>query len=152
MSGVDLAEFRTAYVGEADELLAAANRQLLLFYMNAEDHGWGFAAYDGTDLVSSYTVEWTDDIEADLDGLDLDALRRHLPELPAETWSAIEADLHPPDDDTAIMTWAFEATGNPGHRTAERLGLTRARWMSGAYLTHDAPDGLDPGVIRVERP
>ena len=49
----------------ADQRIVEAARQPLLHYVSAEDHGWSFALYDGSQVVSGYRCEWDDDIRFD---------------------------------------------------------------------------------------
>ena len=130
--------------GEPDPTLVAANEGLLLHYVNAEDHGWGFSVFDGTDAVSTYEIEWTDEVDVDDEELDLDALRARLPHVADEQWQAIERELGEPDEDALV------ALVNPGHRVAAALGLAQVEWVSGPYLASDPPD--TPGVVRFDAP
>ena len=134
------------FAGAADARILQANEGVLLYYLNAEDHGWGFAVWSGTEEVGSYGIEWTEDIGVEDRDLHLDALHEALTPVPASAWPAIDAELTTTPDESAI----FGATGNPGHRVAGLLGLERVEWMSGAALEHDPDLAGVPGVVSVD--
>lgn len=125
--------------------LIAANEAVLLHYMNAEDHGWGFTVWHGTTEISSYGIGWTEDIEVDTSHLDLVALREQLSAVPPDAWPAIIAGLEVPEDPEQL----FVGLENQGHAFARRLGLSNFEWVSGHYLATDGGDAVGPDVVRV---
>ncbi len=129
--------------GVPDEAVIAANAGLLLFYVNAEDHGWGFWLFDGPHLVSSYSIGWTDEVEADDSALDLGLLRDRLGAAVGPRWDEVERALSTPSAPDEIF-----GDGNPGHRFAAAVGLSNYEWISGHYLDTDEAD--HPGLVRVE--
>jgi hypothetical protein len=127
---------------DPDPDMVAGNRGTLVYYFNAEDHGWGFCLWDGATLVSAYQVEWTDELDEERDRLDVPAMHAHL-DLAADRRDAIDAALASPTLDSI-----FVVDQNPGRRFAAALGLSNHEWISGDYLRHGDADA--DGIVRVE--
>jgi hypothetical protein len=126
--------------------LVEANEGVLLYYVNAEDHGWGLAAFEGAELVFEAQTEWDFDVEVQGDPAALPALWSALGErLPEDRQSALVDHLFP----DASVESLFTGLQNPGHHAAAVLGLDPHEWLSGE------PEVLDelaeqPGVVRVD--
>lgn len=134
-----------AYTAEPDPPLIAANQGALALFVNAEDHGWSFALWEGPELRSAYRCDWDFEIVADTSGLDLGALRRLL--APACSDQAIDElgqllQVPPTDDDLDAM---IDGDGPP-QRAARLLGLPNTAWISGDYLARGDDDRVAPAV------
>lgn len=121
------------FSGQAEWLLSPANEGVMLAYVNAEDHGWGFAVFDGPNEVSRYTCNWEDDIEFDDSKLDRDRLAALVP---AAIHLVTSGTLEPATIEDAFDVATLE---NPGHRAARILGIRHVKWISGEYLRTGAP-------------
>lgn len=130
--------------------VVAANRGLLLDYLNAVDHGWMFRLFRGPAQLQGYECSWEDAVEANTDGLDLPGL--------VETLSvATGRDLDAAYLRTLLFVERFDDIlpdypgGNPGHEFAATVGLTHFEWLSGHYMRlPDAPTVA--GTVYVDRP
>lgn len=140
--------------GEPTSELVQANRGTLLFYMNAEDHGWVFTIFEGPQPVSSYGCGWEDDLDVQDEQLDaslVDALVRDGamdPDLASEQAQRL---LHPDGIDQVLTYFTHTEGRNPGHGFAETLGLEHFHELSAAYLQQGGDtmlSGID-GVIRL---
>src|SRR5262245_5368123 len=56
--------------GEPLPAMVEANEGLLVFYLNAEDHGWLFTVFQGAQPVSSYGCSWEEALDVQDDQLD----------------------------------------------------------------------------------
>jgi hypothetical protein len=131
-------------VFEPDRRIVDAARHPLLHYVSAEDHGWSFALYDGSKVVSGYRCEWDDDITADDSQYSRAALQKLVPTLQSSLLDDFEKQLHPTDFDEL-----FEA--DPSKVFAQAIGLAHYDWLSYSLLEHDfhgSPASF-PGVIEV---
>jgi hypothetical protein len=131
-------------VFEPDRRIVEAARQPLLHYVSAEDHGWSFAFYDGSKVVSGYRCEWDDDIRFDDSQYSRKALQQLVPSLQPSLLGDFEKQLHPTDFDEL-----FEA--DPSKLFAQAIGLAHYDWLSYDRLAddfHDSPKDY-PGVIEV---
>ena len=134
------------FTGMPAGAVIAANEGVLLQYVNAEDHGWGFTVWNETAEISAYGIGWTEEIQADTSQLDLAKLREYLPVVRPGAWPAIEAGLEPPEDHATL----FIGVENPGHRFARQLGLANFEWVSGHYLATGGEESVGPDVVRVD--
>src|SRR6476620_5469122 len=64
---------------EPDRQIVAAATHPLLHYVSAEDHGWSFALFDRTKIVSAYRCDWNHDIEAKDSQYSRAALQQFVP-------------------------------------------------------------------------
>lgn len=136
---------REDFTGEANPALRHANDDLLLFYVNAEDHGWAFDLFDTQTLLSAYKCEWIDVVDQDNTQLRLDLLVELLVArgVQVDRGALAQAlDVHSLDD-------VINGLGpNPGHQFASAIGLTWYEWMSSGYIEGGRPD-LPPSVLHV---
>ena len=129
---------------EPDRRIVGVARQPLLHYVSAEDHGWSFALYDGSKIVSGYRCEWDDDIQVDDSQYLRKALQQLVTSLQPSLLDEFEKQLHPTDFDEL-----FEA--DPSKVFAQALGLAHYDWLSYDYVAHNIHDSPKdfPGVVEV---
>lgn len=141
--------------GEAfrpNEPLIRASVGVLLHYMHAPDHGWGFALYRDGHRLARYEAEWDHDLRVTVDELDRPVLQDVL-EHGFRALDPGEYDrlFNPSFDDFMEGVMAGEA--GYAERFAEIAGLTNVAWVSFGYVDGDYDD--DPelavrGVVRVD--
>ena len=131
-------------VFEPDRRIVGAARHPLLHYVSAEDHGWSFALYEGSKVVSGYRCEWDDDIRFDDSQYSRKALQQLVPSLQPALLDEFEKQLHPTDFDEL-----FES--DPSKLFAQALGLAHYDWLSYDYALHNIHESPKdfPGVIEV---
>jgi hypothetical protein len=140
--------------GSPDPSVVSANNDMLLWYQNAEDHGWMFFVFDGTENVSSYGCSWDDSLEIQDDSLDLEVLLElvtaQLPENPDEVRMALDRLLHPESLEHLRAYSAHTDGNNPGHGFAEIMGLEHFHWLSARYMASGEVSSSDSdGVLEV---
>jgi hypothetical protein len=109
--------------------LLQTNQAGLLYYWCAEDHGWGFAIFEGDRLVSQYLCEWEKGIRIDDTQLNMPAICDWLRSVGIE--GDLEAHL------TGMLYPDKEAerrAGLPAHRFAGWLQLGQYEWHSYEYM------------------
>ena len=135
--------------GEPNKALIGANAGTLLYYLNAEDHGWTFSVYQGTDIVCAYGCSWEGSIEVEDAGLHMDVLEAivaaNLPEQAHEAVVALDRLLHPESFEHLTAYSAHTEGNNPGHGFAEVMGLQHFHWLSTHYMELD--DGSWPAPV-----
>jgi hypothetical protein len=126
--------------------LLGENVGVLLYYLNAEDHGWGLAAYDGPELVFEAWTEWDDEVTVRGDPTGLPALWDLLGDrVPDESRLPLAGHLFPdPSEHERLVDLV-----NPGHHAARLLGLDPHEWVSGEPELAEE-HALRPGVVRVD--
>lgn len=129
---------------EPDQRIVAAARQSLLHYVNAEDHGWSFALYDGGQLVSAYRCDWDGNVSYDDTAYSRSAIEKIVPSVDPEALTEFEAELHPSDSGDVFGA-------EPARLFAEAVGLERYEWLSYHYVKEDIEHSEDEfeGLIRV---
>lgn len=140
--------------GEPLPSLVEGNQGTLLFYLNAEDHGWLFTIFQGAQPVSSYGCSWEDDLDVQDDQLDaglVETLVRSGAVDPDTSAEQAERLLHPDGIDQVLAYFTHTEGRNPGHGFAEIIGLEHFHWLSSDYLAKDAAGTLSevPGFITV---
>lgn len=131
--------------GEPLPALVAANQGFMVFYLNAEDHGWLFTVFDGERPMSSYGCSWEEDLEIQDDQLDpalVEQLVRTGAVDPDTAAEQAERLLHPAGIDQVLTYFTHTEGRNPGHGFAEVLGLEHFHFLSSDYLAKDANDVL----------
>ena len=123
---------------EAVDQMVAANQDLLLHYLHAEDHGWQFALYKNNSIICQYECGWESELTINDSDLNQAALVPLLIEKSRE--KVLENILYPPDLNAVIMD-------PPAYRFANLVGLEHYEWLSGGYL--DEIKERDPKVIVV---
>jgi hypothetical protein len=115
--------------------------QVLVWFLNYEDHGWAFGVWKGGELISDASVEWTFDNFAFLDGLNI-----------AATTSALTSANPFVSPDRLGELLASVADGeNLADEMAILLGWGEAAWLSSDYLRTGATFATGPSVpTRVE--
>lgn len=126
---------------EVDPKLVEHNRGILLHYTHAEDHGWSFSLFDGTQSLGSYSCEWTEDLLV-LHSFELPTVERLL----GPVFSGLGDEetrrlLQPADIDELI-------SAKPAETFAKRVGLSHFEWTSFDYLVADQE--RFPEVVFVE--
>lgn len=134
---------------ELNKSLVHANRGLMLHYVFAEDHGWGFAIVEDDQVKCQYGCYWEDDIRTHNSRLDIDIVRPLItpePAAPVDTFSLHRFFAGPKSIDDLVGLPEPQA-----YTFAKMLELPRYSWLSHNYLCHDFdPDSLDfEGVIEV---
>jgi hypothetical protein len=140
---------------DPNQALIAAAPGVLLHYVHAADHGWGFELYRGGKAVARYEAEWENSIRIPRDETDPAV----LDELLGDGFRALTAEerralLKPTDDElwTALLA-RDENNLRPPERFAEAVGLTNYFWLSFDYLEDDyddEPEYAERGVVRVD--
>jgi hypothetical protein len=135
--------------GEPNKALVAANTGTLLYYLNAEDHGWTFSLYQGAGVVSAYGCSWEGAVEVEDDALDIGVLEaiiaENLPDKAAEARVALERLLHPESREHLLAYYTHTEGMNPGHGFAEVMGLEHFHWLSTHYMELD--EGAWPAPV-----
>ena len=127
-----------------NDRLISANTGTLLYFANAEDHGWLFSIYASSECVCHYECAWEDTIEADHSGLDLKAVTELL--RPSVSLEETHQILHPSPTDFDRLFLQPPATS-----FAQSIGLEHYEWLSYAYMETDFESGelRSPDVITV---
>lgn len=127
-----------------DPRLVAVNERKLVHYVSAEDHGWSFALFVGSEPLCAYGCSWEELVQVDDSQFNEDALRGFFGPDPADLLGRLRTVLHP-----ATLNEVFE--NNPSHTFAETLGLTNFAWIAYDYLARDVAEGRHeyPGLIEV---
>jgi hypothetical protein len=137
---------------EPNQRLIGAAPGLLLHYVHAEDHGWGFELYRAGKMLSGYDVEWDSEIRVTRDEIDRGVLAEYLGdgirELDDQAYRRL---FHPTFDEH--MELALNGDESVAERFTEAAGLTNYSWLSYHYVDSDYDD--DPelaaqGIVRVE--
>jgi hypothetical protein len=147
-------------LGVPNATVAAASPGSLLYYVNAEDHGWSFIVFSDGERASTYACVWDDpevligdEVGIDDEHLDLEVLVRMLRRRGRDQDEAREElrRILFPEDRGALAEFYEETDGgNPGHAFAELLGLQHYSWISPHYLEVDETVRASvPGIIRV---
>jgi hypothetical protein len=127
---------------ELNKSLVRANRGLMLHYVFAEDHGWGFAVVLDDQIKCRYDCFWEDDIRTDNSRLDIDIVRPLItpePAVPVDTFSLHRFFAGPRSIDDLVGLPEPQA-----FTFAKLLGLTRYTWLSHNYVCDDFdPDQPD---------
>lgn len=135
---------------EPNKKLITANTGVLLHYMYAEDHGWAFSVYSGSEPAVEYGCYWEGDLVIDDSALDLGRLCELVgPCAGGEAELCLEKirDVLCPQSHDEV----FEGDGPPAYRFARLLGLENYRWLSYRYLVidYDRGDWEPNGAVRV---
>jgi hypothetical protein len=101
----------------------------LLYFVNAEDHGWSYTIYNNNEMVSGYNCEWSSgEIMINESDLNADNLKNLFPDkINTEQLNTI---LHPES-----FNDIFKNT--PAYSFAQMLGLSNYQWLSFQYLSLD---------------
>lgn len=131
--------------GEASAaLLDACTTGTLLYYLNAEDHGWTFTVYRESRAVCAYGCSWEGGLEIEDASLRLDVLEdvvaANLPAQAAEARVALERLLYPASLEHLAAFAEHTDGNNPGHGFAEVMGLEHFHWLSAQYLAAGGDD------------
>ncbi len=132
--------------------LITANAGTLLYYLNAEDHGWTFTIWQGPEVACAYGCSWEDGLEIQDSALDLNlvgqivsvnALEPHTAKLTIERLLRPESREH-------LLAYAVHTEGrNPGHGFAEAIGLEHFPWLSTDYVKRDGGHVFGVETLRV---
>jgi hypothetical protein len=127
--------------GQPNRTLVGANTGTLLYYLNAEDHGWTFSVYQGTEVTCAYGCSWEGSIEVEESTLDMKVLEGiiapNLPDQAHEAVVALDRLLHPESFEHLTAYFAHTEGNNPGHGFAEIMGLQHFHWLSTHYMELD---------------
>jgi len=137
--------------GVPNPQLVAAAEVPLLYHVNAEDHGWMFAIFEGGVEVCHYECLWIDIENTDEDtisirdeGLDMNKVvrvaGRHGASGP-ETEEALRELLNPPDREWLRRYYLTHAFTSVGAAFGDLLGLPHHRWIAAHYLERDERRG-----------
>ncbi len=151
------------HYGEPNDSIIRSSVGTLLYYLNAEDHGWAFTVYQDGGLRGSYECRWEDDVSVNDTNLDLDFMASVAASHGSEFQQArqeLERLLHPPSIESVFGIDPNDPLANPGHLFAELLGLKHYSFIAPAYMkpTTTVKDGdvvavspfeLYPGLIEV---
>jgi hypothetical protein len=127
--------------GEPLQQLTDANTGTLLWYMNAEDHGWMFTIFQGPAVACSYGCSWEDDLEIRDGALDRELLADIARATAVEPDTSIEqiSRLLAPESRDHVLAYFMHTDGrNPGHGFAEAIGLEHFHRLSAASLAGGA--------------
>ena len=126
--------------------LLDANEGILLHFLNAEDHGWGFELYRRASPLAMYSCVWEDEVQVELP-LDVQSFERELgPVLTSLGEETLRRVLKPPSIDDLLET-------NPAATFAGALGLVHFQWLSYEYFARDQSEGKNnfPEAIFVQK-
>jgi len=139
--------------GTPSPAVVAANTGTLLYYLNAEDHGWTFAIWQRSDPVCAYGCSWEGTLVIEDASLDMvvvgqivsvNALEHEAARLTAERL------LHPESLEHVLAYVAHTEGRNPGHGFAEAIGLEHFHWLSTDYVLRDEGTLFGVETLRVE--
>ena len=142
--------------GEAFErnetLVAASGGGVLLRYLSAVGHGWGFELFRGGTAVSRYLREYEHETsQVRMMDVDLPVLREILgPGFARLDDDALRRIFDVPDDDDEARPHPLDE--DPAALFARAAGLSRYSWTSYAYAEErygDAARRAAEGVVRV---
>ncbi|MCA0757178.1 hypothetical protein KP806_19115 [Paenibacillus sp. N4] len=127
-------------VFEVNEEIIAANTGLLVYYIYAEDHGWGMRIFQKNEPVFEYSADWNEELRIEKPTYDLELIRKLIGEQ-GNSDEGIEALFETDEEEM------FGLDEPPAYTIAESLGLTYFAWVSADYLEND---GVDPSIAEVE--
>lgn len=120
--------------------VVASNFGVLLWYLNAEDHGWSFAVFEDSSSVCAYGCAWEDALVVHDEALDqavVEALVGVNALDPVGIMPQVHALLHP-EGLEQLGGYVVHTEGrNPGHGFAEAIGLEHFHWLSRDYVEAD---------------
>lgn len=130
---------------EPDELIVGAAEHPLLHYVHAEDHGWSFTLFDGTEVISACRCDWDEEMSIDRDLYSRSALQRFVKKENLPLLAEFERHLGSGD-----MEGILEA--EPIKTLAKALGLENYEWLSYSYIADDSAssDTTRPKIIQVD--
>ena len=138
--------------GSPVKALVKANTGTMIYYVNAEDHGWTFTIYQGRKVVCAYGCSWDDELEIENAKLDLDVID-HIVQAnalePMTSREQIRALLEPESLEQLAAYWQHTEMRNPGHGFAEAIGLEYFHWISADYVTKDGGKVEGVELLRV---
>jgi hypothetical protein len=114
--------------------LISANDSILLYYMNAEDHGWAFAVYVNAAPQASYSCAWDESIQVQQP---LDIARFET--VVGPVLSPLGAEKLRTVFEPRNFEELFETA--PAYAFAEAVGLKNFEWISFEYLMTDKERG-----------
>lgn len=112
-----------------NESLISANTGILLHFINAEDHGWGFTIYNGNRQISGYECFWEEDLTIDDSELDIKVIGKII-ECGDEKIKDIKDILYVQDIEEA-------AEKNVAESFAKLIGLKYHEWVSYNYVSNE---------------
>lgn len=134
---------------EPNHVLIAANEGVLLYYTNAEDHGWSFTIIRSSEAVSHFSANWEADEPYRDELLNAAAVCDLAQQACGVQRDPAELDgLLKPDD-----PFAWVETGeSPAVMFARFIGLTNFEWLSYDYYArdHDPEEAAAEGIVAVE--
>lgn len=113
-----------------DQRIVEKNTGTLLHFVSAEDHGWSFALFDGSELKSAYDCGWEDDVRVDDSRYSPEAFSRLIGPAGADAVASFEGILRPADLDAAIESQPSTVFGTA-------LRLPKYEWFAYDYVAHD---------------
>lgn len=130
-------------------MVVKGNHGILLHMVFAEDHCWGFQAFNDQDKITEYSCTWFDPSTWD------ETLRYNVDDSFEWLFQKINIDISPirhllfptPNAMELIMS------NNPAAAFCELLGLRSIEWISYEYIK-DNPEIYtkdDPGMIEVQK-
>lgn len=137
---------------EPNQRLVRASTGVLLHYMHAADHGWGFALYRDGQRIAGYEAEWDNDFRVTVDEMDRAMLGGVLGDGFRGLGDAEYQSLFRPSFDE-FMEGVISGEDALADRFAEAAGLTNYSWLSYDYVDgdyDDDPELADQGVVRVD--
>jgi len=137
---------------EPNQRLIGASAGVLLHYVHAADHGWGFELYRDGHRLARYAAEWDHDLRVTVNELDMQVLGNELGEGIRALAPADQHSIFMPDFDEYIEQ-VMNDGDSPAERFAEAAGLTNYSWLSYSYVDgdyDDEPELADQGVVRVD--
>lgn len=125
--------------------LVSANDRILLYYINAEDHGWAFAVYVNATPVASYSCGWDQGIQVQ-QPLDIAQFEKVVGPVLSRLGAEKLRTIFEPENFEELFETA------PAYAFAETVGLKNYEWLSFHYLMTDEERGENnfEGVIFVE--
>ncbi len=113
-----------------DPKIVTKSDKLLLHYVCAEDHGWGFTLFDRGKAASAYRCEWDPDLSVEDSKYSREALQHLLPFADTILLDEFENDMRP--------TSYHEAVGADVSKTfARAVGLEHYDWVAYHYIERD---------------
>lgn len=130
----------------ANQKLIEANHGELIHFMYAEDHGWGFELYSGSEEVLSYGCSWDQVITVERP-LDYSALIERHPAFGARFTKEQLQRLFEPDSLELLLELS------PADACADVFGLKYVHWIRYDQLCADLHSGANafpPELLSVE--
>lgn len=139
--------------GSPSQAVIAANTGTLLYYLNAEDHGWTFTIWRVTDPVCAYGCSWEGELEVEDASLDMSVVNQivSVNALEPDTARLTAERLLHPESREHVLAYAVHTEGrNPGHGFAEAIGLEHFHRLSTEAVLRDGATLFGVETLRIE--